>query len=332
MGPYFVRQCAFSVLTLVPLTLVFFLLLEVRGNPCTHYNAMGGSDLLYQHCLAARGLDQPLPTQYWLWLSALEHGDLGTDYSGAPLIAVIAQRLPATLILFGVSYLVQETLAVVLGLLGALKGSGLTDSALTALAYVLIAVPNFCLGFMLLLVFGIRLNWLPSIGAVDSATLAFGTGAYWDWYRLHPIVSTIDLARHLALPALTLAANGIGADSRHVRSGLLDTLGQDYVRTAHAKGLPRHVVVLKHALRNALLPLLTNAGLTVGAAFGGSIIVETLFGWPGVGQYYAQSLQLRDGHTLTTLLLLAALAIMLANVVTDLAYAWADPRIRYSMR
>ncbi|HKO24747.1 MAG TPA: ABC transporter permease, partial [Chloroflexota bacterium] len=217
-----------------------------------------------------------------------------------------------------------------LGMLGALKRYSLYDQLLTVFSYVGFAMPTFWLALMLILVFAIALPWFPPGGIINpSFTVSFGTGDYWPWLASHPLTAIGDLLWHLTLPALTLAIIGIAVDSRFMRASMLDVIHQDFMRTARAKGLPRYKVVLKHALRNALLPIITNVGLFIGTIVGGAVITETIFGWPGMGQYFITALNNSDYNALQTVLLLTALTVLLGNLMADLTYAWVDPRIRY---
>jgi peptide/nickel transport system permease protein len=272
-----------------------------------------------------------LPVQYWRWLSAVAHGDFGEDYTGLPVIETLKVRLPATILLITSAYLVQELIALPLGLLGALKRYSLYDHVLTCVSYVGLALPTFWLGLMLILVFAVTLGWFPPGGIVNPSTSIppFGTAPYWVYLLAQPAEALGDLLTHLLLPVATLAVIGIGTDSRFMRASMLDVIGLDYVRTARAKGLPQHTVVLKHALRNALLPIITNAGLFIPTLVSGAIITETIFGWPGMGQYFISALGNHDTNTLQVVLLLSALFVLIGNLVADLMYAWVDPRIRY---
>lgn len=333
MTTYIARRLLQAVFILAALTVVFFGILHAQpGGPCAYLRASGNPNAprLYQACVVARGLNQPLTTQYWKWLTSAVHGDFGVDYTGHPVMDAFKLRLPATLILIGISYLFQQLIALPLGMLGALKRYSLYDQVLTLFSYLGLAMPTFWLALMLILVFAVKLPFFPPGGIITpSIPVSFGTSDYWPWAAAHLGTAITDLFWHLVLPGLTLAIVGIGVDSRFMRASMLDVINQDYVRTARAKGLPRHKVVLKHALRNALLPIITNVGLFIPALVGGAVITESIFSWPGMGNYFIQALNNQDSNAMLSVLLLTALFVLVGNLTADLMYAWADPRIRY---
>jgi len=334
MMTYIARRCLQAALILAVLTVIFFAILHAQpGGPCAGFliNKTPDSFARYQACAVARGLNLPLPTQYWRWLTAVSHGDFGLDLSNHPVVDAIKTRLPATLILIGFAYLFQQLVALPLGMLGALKRYSLYDQLLTVFSYVGLSMPTFWLALMLILLFAVVLQWLPPGGIINpNFPVSFGTADYWPWLLGHLGAGIGDLLAHLILPALTLAIVGIGVDSRFMRASMLDVINQDYVRTARAKGLPPSKVVLKHALRNALLPIVTNIGLFLGTAVGGAVITETIFGWPGMGQYFISALGNSDTNAMQAVLLLTALTVLLGNLAADLMYAAVDPRIRYN--
>ena len=333
MTTYIARRCLQAAFIVAALTVVFFGILHAQpGGPCAYLRASGNPNApkLYQACVVARGLNQPLTTQYWKWLTSVAHGDFGRDYTGLPVLDALKARLPATLVLIGVSYLFQEMIALPLGMLGALKRYSIYDQVLTFFSYIGLSLPTFWLALMLILLFSIIFPLFPPGGIINPRfTVSFGTSDYWPWLASHLGTGLGDLFWHLALPGLTLAIVGIAVDSRFMRASMLDVINQDFIRTARAKGLPRYKVVLKHALRNALLPIVTNVGLFLGAIVGGAVITETIFAWPGMGQYFITALNNSDYNALQTVLLLTALTVLMGNLVADLVYAWVDPRIRY---
>ncbi len=342
MTTYIVRRCLQAVIILLGLTVLLFVLLNAgpSGGQCAHYliTPTPNSQSLYDSCVKARGLDQPLPVQYVKWVTAAAHFDFERDYTGHPVIDSIKQKLPATILLIGVEYIFQQLIALPLGMLGALRRYSFYDQALTFVFYVGLSLPTFWLGLILILLFAVKIPLFPPGGIVggtssDAITAVippFGTSTYLPYLAAHPGPVLSDLLKHLALPALTLAVVGVAADSRFMRASMLDVINQDFVRTARAKGLPQRSVVLKHALRNALLPIITNFGLFIPALISGAIVTETIFGWPGMGQYFVQALGNKDNNTLLAVLLLTALFTLIGNLVADLLYAAADPRIRYS--
>lgn len=334
MTTYITRRLLQTVIILAGLTVFFFLILHAQpGGPCQYIlgNPGANTDQRYHACIVSRGLDQPIPVQYVRWLGAVVHGDFGQDYTGTPVIQSISMRIPATVLLIGIAYLFQELLALPLGLLGAVKRYSIYDQVLTFFSYIGLSLPTFWLGLMLILLLAVRFPLFPPGGITNPNTLIppFGTSDYWAYLVGHPAQTIGDFLWHLVLPGLTLAIIGIGGDSRFMRASMLDVINQDYIRTARAKGLSSSRVILKHALRNALLPIITNVGLFLTTLVGGAIITETIFGWPGMGQYFIIALTNKDNNTLQAYLLLTALFVLLGNLAADLMYAWADPRIRY---
>ena len=334
MTTYLARRFLQAAIIMAGLTVFFFAILHAEpGGPCAHILATPNpnSEAEYHHCLVSRGLDQPVPVQYWRWLSATVHGDFDIDYTGRPVIETMKLRLPATIMLVGIAYIFQELIALPIGLLGALKRYSIYDQVLTFLSYIGLSLPTFWLGLMLILLLAVKLPLFPPGGIVNGSLPIppFGTGDYWTYLVGHPAQTIGDFLWHLALPGLTLAIIGIGGDSRFMRASMLDVINQDFVRTARAKGLSRFKVVMKHALRNAMLPIITNWGLYIPTLVSGAIITESIFGWPGMGKYFVDALGNHDNNTLQAILLLSALMVLVGNLVADLLYAWTDPRIRY---
>jgi len=258
------------------------------------------------------GLDQPLPTQYLRWLWAVLHGNFGDSYhSGQPVMELIAEHLPPTLELSAAGFLIAVLAAFLVGIYSALRRYSLLDYALTFLAYAGISIPIFWLGVMLILVFAVIWPIFPVQGFNSL---------------IHP--SLLSNLHHLILPAITLSTFFIAVWSRYIRSSLIETLSQDYVRTARAKGLPERRVLFRHVLRNALMPFVTVFALDLGAVVGGATVTETVFAWPGMGQLFYNSLTYRDYPVIMAILLLAAASVILANFLADLVYGLLDPRIQ----
>jgi peptide/nickel transport system permease protein len=259
------------------------------------------------------GVDQPVPVQYVRWLGAALTGDLGISFSTTrPVASMIAERLPATIELMGASFLLAALLAFGLGIVSAVRQYGWTDQLATAVSFLGIAMPAFWLALILQLVFAVRLGWLP----------AAGTETVGD-------TSLRDHLAHLVLPATVLAFRNIAGWSRYLRSSLIGALSTDYVRTARAKGLPDRAVVGKHALRNALIPVVSIMALDLASLFSGAVITETIFAWPGIGRLFVQAMFARDYPLLMGILLLGSVMVVVFNLVADLLYGVLDPRVRY---
>jgi peptide/nickel transport system permease protein len=309
---YALRRLGQAVPTLLLSTLGIFLLLHlVPGDPAA---TLAGADAPPDVVAALRaemGLDRPLPVQYVRWLSRVLQGDLGVSYvSKYPVRDLIAARLPATLELAAGGLLIGLVVGVPTGVLAAVRRGRSADYAITSLNALLMSLPNFWAGIALILVFALGLALLPPSGRIPVAT---------------------DPGRaflFLLLPAVTLGLHITAIFSRFTRTALLEVLGEPYVRTAEAKGLGRAAVVLRHAFRNALIPVVTVFGLQAGYLLGGAVVVESVFAWPGLGRLIVESVGNRDYTTVQGALLVFVGAFFLVNLVTDLAYAWIDPRIR----
>jgi len=265
------------------------------------------------------GLGRPLGVQFARYAINLAQGDLGESFARhRPVADVLREALPNTLLLGGAALLLSFVLGIGLGIVQAARAGSLTDAALGTIVLAFYSVPAFWLGLMLLLVFGEWLHWLPVAGMTDAA--------------LHGTLSTLgralDVARHLVLPALTLALVNAAAVARYHRAAMLEALGADFVRAARARGLAEGRVVLCHALRSALAPAITLAGLSVPALLTGSVLVESVFGWPGMGRVAYEAIFARDYNVITAVVVVAGLLVALGNLLADLGVAAADPRVR----
>jgi peptide/nickel transport system permease protein len=310
----------------------------------------------------AWGLDQPIPIQYGRWMGLLNpdaegvaaligpkglpnflpsglsgatngllHGDLGYSIdSGNAVGTTIAKAALPTLILAGFALILWIGIAILMGVLAAVRRYSFFDQATTVFAYIGFAMPTFWLGLMLIYLFGVNLHWLPVSGMIETRNSPpFGTDKYWAYLGDNPIKALTDVGRHLILPVITLVVVNIAGDSRFVRASMLEALSQDYVRTAKAKGLAGRSVTFKHALRNALLPVVTNIGLELPFLFSGALITETIFAWPGIGKLTIDATNNFDYTILMGVLFISAVTVVLANLLADVLYAFVDPRIKY---
>ncbi|HEY4025856.1 MAG TPA: ABC transporter permease, partial [Candidatus Dormibacteraeota bacterium] len=266
------------------------------------------------------GLDRPLWLQYVTWLAGIVHGDLGRSLlDGSPVTSHILERLPNTLELTVTAILLGVVLAIPLGVTGALRRGGWIDNVSTVLSTTGFAIPQFWLGLVLILFFSVQLHamglpWLPSGGAYS----AFNGG------------DLLDRITHLVMPATVLSFFYLSVWSRFVRSSMVEVLSQDYVRTARAKGMTDRRVVYLHALRNAVVPLVTLVGLELPALVSGGLVVEVVFGWPGIGRLAFERATQLDYTTVMGITTFAALLVVFGNLLADVLYAWLDPRIRYA--
>jgi peptide/nickel transport system permease protein len=285
------------------LTMVFLLIHIVPGDPVQQMLGDGARAEDLQQLRRALGLDRPLHVQYGKYLFGLFRGDWGTSFRfQLPVRRVVLERFPATLELAAISLLVCIAVGVPAGVLAAHRRGSPADRAVGVFTLFGLSVPNFALGPLLVLIFSVQLGWFPVSG---RGTLL-----------------------HLVLPAVTLGAALAAILTRMVRTAMMEELSSDYVRTARAKGLPESAVLFRHAFRNALIPIVTILGLQFGTLLAGAIVTETIFAWPGVGRLTVQAIQSRDYPLLQGCILLIAFSYILVNLLTDLIYALADPRIR----
>jgi peptide/nickel transport system permease protein len=311
---YVLRRVLAVPFMLLGVTVILFAVMHAApGGP--EAVLMGGN---LDQATAARiranlGLDRPLPVQYLAWLRALLHGDWGTSYlTGEPVTRTILEHLGPTLELTLVAVLMALVVAVPAGVAASVRPDSWFDRISSGLAFAGISFPSFWLGIMLILLFASYLRWLPVEGIAGVTGGGLG-----------------DRLRHLILPAVTLASTQIASLLRFTRSSMLEAIQQEYVRTARAKGLPERVVIYRHALRNALLPVVTVLGLSLSFVVGGAVLVETVFAWPGVGQLAVQSVFSRDYPVIMGVNVMIAVVVIVGNLVTDLTYALIDPRIGY---
>ncbi len=265
------------------------------------------------------GLDQPLYVQLWIYVSSVLRGDLGVSHvQQRTVLSLIMERLPATLLLTATAFAFALIAGIALGAAAARRVGTWADSAITVLALGFYATPIFWVGLMLVLVFSVWLDWLPSFGMNT-------VGA-----DLHGWAAVGDTAQYLILPALTLGLFYMAVYARLTRSAMLDVAGEDFIRTARAKGVPEGRILRRHILRNALLPVVTLAGIQAGQLIGGSVLVETVFAWPGIGRLAFDALLARDYQVLLGVFLTTAILVVLFNLATDLIYIVIDPRMQAS--
>jgi peptide/nickel transport system permease protein len=268
---------------------------------------------------AKYGLDQSLTTQLALYLRGTAQGEFGYSFAyGRPVFEVIAARLPPTLLLMGASLALSTLIGIWLGVVSARKARSAVDRTISVLTLVGYGMPAFWLGQLLVLLFAVRLGWFPVQGMEDARQ---------DYQGL---ARAGDIARHLVLPVATLSLLHLALITRLTRTGLHDELAKDYARTAHAKGLPPARVANHHALRNALLPVVTVVGNDIGTLFTGAVLTEIIFAWPGLGRLLYDATLNRDYPLLMGIFLLVGTSVIVANIVTDVAYTFLDPRVKYS--
>lgn len=322
MTEYILRRLLLMVPVAFLVSVIIFVLIRlVPGDPVLSYAGEEKDPESLAEIRRSLGLDQPFPVQYVAWLARAIQGDLGRSIqTRQPVTEAILERLPATLELGLAALLLSASVALVVGTISALKRNSAIDLFATGFTLAGVSLPNFFLGLMLILVFALVLR-LPGGGSI------FPPGGYVPFAQ-----DPLENLRRLALPALTLATASMAVNMRQVRSALLDVFHQDYIRTARAKGLTEQLVIARHALKNALIPVVTLVGLQVGAIIEGALITETIFFWPGVGRLAVQSIGLLDYPVVQGVVLISALSFMLSTLVVDILYAWLDPRISYGGR
>ena len=314
MIAYLLRRLGQSLLLLWIVSMIGFAALHLApGGPLAQFTLTPGMTQADLARIAHQmGLDRPLPVQYWEWLRHMLAGDWGRSYrDNRPVLAVIGDHVPATFELMISSTLLAVLLGTWVGVLGALQQRSLFDYLSTVGAMVALSIPTFWFGLVVIYAFSVKLDWLP-VGGMYT----IGNGSLGDY--LH----------HLIAPAVVLALVTVAIWSRYMRASMLEVSSQDYVRTAIAKGLPRRVVIIRHALRNALLPMITLAGLQLPTLLSGALVTETVFTWPGMGRLFLDSIGYRDYPVIMGLLMFTAILVLLGNLGADLLCAAYDPRIR----
>ena len=315
------KRLLYGLALLVAVIVFNFILIHLApGDPAeTIAGEMGGAtEEMLAELRASYGLDKPLWEQLWIYLGRVAQGDLGQSFFfNAPVTELILERLPATILLVLSSLVLATVVGTLMGVVAARKPNGWFSHFITILALVGYSAPVFWTGILLLILFASLIPLFPVSGMYDIMTL----GA-------DPVTRFFDVLHHLVLPMLTLAIIYLAQYSRLARASMLDVLGSDYIRTARAKGLAEHVVVYKHALRNAVLPVVTIAGLQFSQLISGAVLVETVFNWPGLGRLAFDSILRRDHPTILGILFFSALLVIVANILTDLTYRLIDPRIK----
>ena len=317
MWSYLARRFAQAIFTLAIITVLCFLLTRFSGDPIAQYAANPRMSAEDKAALRERlGLNQPLPVQYFKWLGLAVQGDLGRSFfAKQPVSKMIAERLPNTLVLMFTTEIITVGIALLLGILSAVKQYSVTDNIITAFSFVGYSIPIFFSALGLMLIFAVQfkewgLPYLPTGAAV--------------WDKKDPI----EYIKNLILPVSALVIVQTAGYSRFVRTSMLEVLSLDYIRTARAKGLTSRMVLYKHALRNAALPLVTIVGLDIPFLLGGAIVTESVYSWPGMGRLFWEYAQRSDYPVVLGILLIISTAVVLFTIVTDVLYTFVDPRIR----
>ncbi len=323
MRNYLIRR----ILTLIPLyfgiTVITFLIIHLApGKPSDLEAQMKpGLAIARERLEKIYGLDKPMYVQYWNWLKKMVVLDFGNSFQDSlPVLQKIKQTLPNTIFLNIAALLLIYFFAVPIGILSAVKQYSIFDKASTVFVFIGMAIPSFWLALLLILVFSVKLDWLP-ISGMHSILINFESITFW--------TRAWDLIKHAFLPVFVLAFSGLAWLSRYTRSSMLEIIRQDYIMTARAKGLSERDVIYKHALRNALLPIVTILGLSLPGLIGGSVIVEMIFAWPGMGRLAYQAVLARDYPMIMGTSIFSVFLLLFGNLVADILYGIVDPRIKY---
>jgi peptide/nickel transport system permease protein len=318
MTAYIIRRLVVGIIILIIVTLiVFFAMRLLPGDPIQIFIGQQGSsgtmsEVQMEALRHEYGLDKPVMVQYFNWMGGLLHGDLGTSiYYHEDVGKLLADRFPVTLHLGLVAFIVSNVVGILLGLLAGIRRGTWIDTVATTLANIGITIPIFWLGALMIYAFGLKLHWLPIYGY---------TSPFEDFW-----LNT----RQLIMPVTCLAITGMAYTARQMRSAILEVIRQDYIRTAWSKGLGERAIILKHALKNSLIPVITLMGIGLGMVFGGSVLVETVFAIPGIGRLLVTSVFAQDYVVVQSGTLVIAFIVILSNLIVDISYGWLDPRIRY---
>lgn len=314
MYRYIIKRILIAIPVLIGITMIDFLIMNMVGSPLEMLQGARISQEALEVKKVALGLDQPVYLQYLSWLKQLLQGNLGYSIKNyQPVSKMIATYIGPTLLLMTTSLIVSMLIAIPAGIYSAVRQYSIGDYSIVTLSFLGSSVPSFFLALILIYIFTIKLGWLPSSG---MGTLGMKQ-------------NVLDVIRHMVMPVIVLAVSMAGTNIRYVRSAMLEILQQEYLRAAKAKGIGRFLVINKHALRNALIPIVTVLGMHIPVLFGGAIIVEQVFRWPGLGLMTMSAIINRDYPVIMGVCLMSAMVVLLANLITDILYALVDPTIKY---
>lgn len=331
MYRYIARRLLAVVPTLLGVSIVVFLFLRlIPGDPATAILRENATAEQVAALNARLGLDRPLHEQYVAYVGRILTGDLGEGFfTRVPVADDLGRRFPATAELALTAVLIATVVGILLGIVAAIRRGSAFDYGTMTLSLIGVSMPIFWLGLMFIYLFAVDLRWLPPSTRGEQPD-PLRTGLYTvDYLLAADVTGFLEALKHLVLPAAVLATVPLAVIARQTRSAMLEVLSQDFVRTAWSKGLRERTIVVRHVLRNALLPVVTVIGLQIGNLLSGAVLTETVFSWPGVGTYVLSSIVSRDYPVVQSVVLVFALIYVLVNLIVDLSYAWLDPRIRY---
>ncbi len=314
MLKYIIKRILIAIPVLIGITILDYAIMSLAGSPLEMMLGPKTTEAALEAKAIQLGLDKPFYVQYFVWMKNVLQGNLGYSLkSYQPVSRIIGSHLGPTLLLMGSSMVVGLAIAVPIGIYSAIHRYTKRDYALVTMSFFGTSIPSFFLSLIFIYIFTVNLGWLPSSGMRTAG----GDGGW------------VDLLRHMAMPVLVLAISIAGSNIRYVRSAVLEILQKDYVRTAKAKGIGRFLTINKHALRNALIPIVTVIGMQIPTLFGGAVIVEQVFSWPGLGLITMNAIMSRDYPVIMGVALLTAVVVLMANLITDIIYALVDPTIQY---
>ena len=313
MRKYILKRILIAIPVLIGITIIDYAIMCLAGSPLSMLQGPRVSEAAVEAKKIALGLDKPIYVQYFVWLGQLMRGNLGYSLKSYQSVSsMIGSHLGPTLLLMGVSLVISQLIAVPAGIYSAIHQYSKGDYTVVTLSFLGSSMPRFFLSLLMIYLFTVRLGWLPSSG---MTTLGTEGGA-------------ADVAKHMVMPVIVLAFSMAGSNIRYIRSAVLEILQQDYLRTARAKGIGHFRVINKHALRNALVPIITVVGMEIPVLFGGAVIIEQIFSWPGLGLMTMSAISNRDYPVIMGVCLLAAIVVLMANLLTDILYALVDPTIQ----
>jgi len=303
MTKYIIKRLIQLIPLLIGITLITFFVMHLApGDPTALFTDPNIKPEELTRIRANWGLDKPVIVQYFVWLKNAAKLDFGYSYiSGKPVIQEISERLPNTLILMSISFALILLISIPVGVMSAVRKGSAFDNIFTVISFVFMSIPTFWLALVFMLIFSLKLGWLPSFG-------------------------------NLVLPVTVMVISGLAGITRYQRASMIEVLGQEYIKVARAKGLPERMVIYKHALRNALIPIVTMLGLSLPDLFGGAFIIETIFAWPGMGRLGVAAVFSRNYPMIMGITVLTSLMIVIGNLLADIGYAIVDPRIRYAKK
>ncbi len=317
MVTYILRRFIQAILVVIIITFLIFLVIRLLpGDPILIYlSSQDLQTLTIEQIEVAKaqfGLDKPLVMQYFNWIGDLLRGDLGMSiFYYQKVSGLIRERLPVTLILGVIAFIFSHIIGVIAGTISALRRGKWIDTIVTVIANIGITVPSFWMGILLIYFFGLKLDWFPRFGYIS------------------PVTDITDFLHHAVLPIICLAIFPIASVTRQTRSSILEVTRQDYIRTAWSKGLNEQAIIIKHMLKNGLIPVVTLSGIGLSYILGGSVLIETVFNIPGMGRLGVEAIQSQDYSIIQAIVLFTAVMVVLVNFLVDITYGWLDPRIRY---